>query len=114
MNVRLLRKVQRAIVANPEEYDQSSYCGTACCIAGWAVRLNDKISSLNGRWPGEVSAEAKSLLKLDTDQYERLCAFASGWPDKYAVAYYSAETKKKRARVAFLRINHFIKTKGAE
>lgn len=32
--VKLLRQVQEMLRANPEGYDQESWCNTACCIAG--------------------------------------------------------------------------------
>ena len=36
-NDALWTKVKAAILAHPERYDQSSFCGTACCIAGHVV-----------------------------------------------------------------------------
>jgi hypothetical protein len=45
VNVPLLRKVLEHVTAHPEEWNQKwwatktteSSCGTACCVAGWAV-----------------------------------------------------------------------------
>lgn len=39
MNVRLLRKIQRQILARPEKYNQGAWCNSAFCIAGHAVVL---------------------------------------------------------------------------
>lgn len=36
-----LEWVKEKILTNPHKYDQSGYCGTMCCIAGWLdVRKN--------------------------------------------------------------------------
>lgn len=46
LNVPLLTKVLDHITAHPEEHDQRSWairkdgCGTACCVAGWAVVMS--------------------------------------------------------------------------
>ncbi len=44
VNVPLLRKTLEHITAHPEEHIQSTWalkrdCGTACCLAGWAVQF---------------------------------------------------------------------------
>lgn len=36
LRVGRLRAVKRQILAHPENYDQSNWCGTECCIAGIA------------------------------------------------------------------------------
>jgi len=80
INVRLLRRIQRAILKWPKSYDQSSFgplfafnakkqkeptCGTACCIAGWAC-------ALEGMPPADmysdVPMQARELLGLTRDQ----------------------------------------------
>jgi hypothetical protein len=99
-------------------------CGTIGCIAGWAVTLYrgqikrdlDKLGYLGS---------AQRLLKLDDDQAIRLFSAINDrndrndwdtdvWPPKFVEAYNKAKTFKQRAKVASLRIDHFIKTKGAE
>ncbi len=37
--VELLTQVKSKLRAHPENYDQSSYCGTRCCIGGWMYRI---------------------------------------------------------------------------
>lgn len=44
INVPLLRKTLEHITAHPEEWNQRMWarvtdCGTACCVAGWAVQF---------------------------------------------------------------------------
>ena len=34
MNVELLLKVKKAILADPSRYDQENICASKCCIAG--------------------------------------------------------------------------------
>jgi hypothetical protein len=52
MNVRLLRRIQRQLLKEPDSYDQNAYvdthttdagvCHTRACIAGWACLLSGK------------------------------------------------------------------------
>jgi len=39
-NIPELRRVLAFIVVNPEKHDQTQWCGTAQCLAGWACTLN--------------------------------------------------------------------------
>lgn len=127
MNVKLLRKIQKHILAEPKRfimgtkivsgepgtpirgyavrpcdfnnrnpYEQAQTfapCGTAACIMGWGDMLG-------------ASQE-------DRDMWNPLCS-ASTWPKKFADPYAKAKTPLARARIASARIDHFIKTKGAE
>lgn len=38
-NIELLKKTLQHIKTNPETWDQTEWCGTAQCFAGWAVTL---------------------------------------------------------------------------
>jgi hypothetical protein len=113
MNVRLLRKIQKAIVKAPTKYDQdvTISCGTTHCIAGWALVLDGQDPMKLG---GRLS-RAGEALELDCDERGRLFERPEYmWPEKYATAYRKAKTPRGRARIAYNRISHFIKTKGAE
>lgn len=110
MNVKLLREIKQQILKEPKLYDQDHVtvrkeCGTAHCIAGWAMMLSRSISSFPG-----------ASLDITTEQYSRLAGRAMmgtcDWPKKYAEAYKKARTPQGRARVAAQRIDCFIKTKG--
>ena len=54
---------------------------------------------------------AQELLGLEYAQSDRLF-FVDYWPGKFA--YNKAKTKKAKAEIAAKRIEHFIKTGGAE
>lgn len=134
MNTRLLRKVQRHILEEPKRYDQDRWlirgdeatihlepndvpaCKTVGCIAGWVCVLGKSIPKL----AYNSGIRAKKLLGLTTGQADRLFApilYADAnhcWPEKFETKYRKANTAKKRAKVAAARIDHFIKTKGAE
>jgi|SRR5918992_2557049 hypothetical protein len=51
LNIELLKKVRDKIATTPEAYDQETWgrveeaapCGTAACIAGWTITLDEKI-----------------------------------------------------------------------
>ena len=131
MNVKLLRKVARHILAEPKRYDQNTIirtgepgegykdtkfppCGTVACIGGWITLLAYK------RRPRSLeSLNFKRLAKIVGVKYEqidKLCSYVwndnedDGWPEKFRVAYERATTPRQRARIAANRIEHFIKT----
>ena len=134
MNVKLLRKIQEHILEEPKRFVMRTFlirppdldddvfegddgtmvkfarCGTAACVAGWAVLLHDgmdtRVSNLRSR--------AKSLIGLKKGFNEDLLFEVGGWPTRFEEAYRSAKTQRGRARVAVRRIDHFIKTKGQE
>jgi len=124
MNVKLLRKVKKHILEEPKRFLMTSIdeygepgsdtgyggkfakCGTAACICGWAgILMGLKSDDIDFESAGE-------LLGLDEGQQQRL--FEPGmWPEEF-VGGTSDDGKLKTARIAAARIEHFIKTKGAE
>jgi hypothetical protein len=131
MNVKLLRKVKKHILEEPKRFimgdwvvrkeypDQQLFdddgkprtfakCGTAACIAGWTMLLSkvdpDKVDSYSGAASKLLGLKERFSPLFYTDQ----------WPAKYEDAYVNAKTPAGRARVAARRIEHFIKTNGAE
>jgi hypothetical protein len=132
LNVRLLRKIQRHILEEPKRFIMGDVivredpgveilddeliwkmpkCGTAACIAGWALLLSGK--------RGSDMSKAAKLLGIedpDTEGYDGDSAlfYTSKWPAKFYNAWNVAKSNKARARVAVRRIEHFIKTKGKE
>jgi len=131
MNIKLLRKIQKAIARAPQRLDMdipiTSYkCKTTACIAGHAVLLSQKGKRFNkvaedfvNKFPDSafstdwqpIEIRARNLLKLTRGQANRL--FLSwGWPDEYQANYRG--TPVERVRVAIKRIDHFIETKGLE
>lgn len=135
MNVKLLRKIQKHILAEPLRFNMRWWkwqgielerkvaegvhpavppCGTVACIAGWAQELEAPKSRRN------TASHATILLGLTFDQSMRLFTLPSHdplpgeWPKKFARAYLSARTPRGRASAAVRRIDHFIATKGRE
>lgn len=130
MNIKLLRRVQKFLLAEPRRFDMCNWvqaaeysvllekppCGTACCIAGAAVILDRKIdpgkalAALNGV---NIPNAARTALGLTFGQEDQLF-YTGGWPQKFQDAYYQAKTPLQRAKIGVARIDRFIKTKGAE
>jgi hypothetical protein len=127
MNIKLLRQIQKHILKEPSQYDQTtvavhSACGTAACIGGWAVILGTKmnVEEINENYISLRAAE--KLLQLTPLQANRLFADMeqeesfnnAGWPADLWSRYENAKTAKTRAKVGAERIERFIKTKGRE
>lgn len=130
MNVKLLRKVKRHILAEPKRFvmwtwmakkadartfnkftsdahDNRSVsfakCGTAACIAGWTCILAGDGD------PDDFEATAGGFLEINDAQRKRLFALDS-WPTKFRAAYEKAVSQRTFVRIAAQRIEHFIKT----
>ena len=138
LNVRLLRRIQRHILEEPRRFQMDAEiiqaktqhqwlncitffsrdasktmppCGTAACIAGWANILSD--IQLRGR-EGRNSAADLLGIEAGNSWCHHPLFFARNWPEPYATRYKNAKTPKLRAKIAAARIEHLIKTKGAE
>jgi hypothetical protein len=130
MNVRLLRRIAKVIQEKPKEFNMSSWhrdkvaaragiwsasvdalcelpkerrisCTTTHCIAGWAQVLSP---DRNCKELAEV--DAMRLLDIHPEQAMRLF-HGCNWPSGYG-------KWRATAAQAAARIEHFIKTKGAE
>lgn len=137
INVRLLRAIQRQIAKEPRQFIMSSWfkkddsypnCGTAACVAGWAIAVSRKKTPLQAAIslsPGfsaseylspqsvvRISPRAGRLLGLDQDQRDRLFIM-DNWPRQFRFENWCT-MPESRARLAISRIDHFIKTNGAE
>lgn len=129
INITLLRKVKKHILEEPRRLDMNVVlngdqsgpdappCGTIGCIGGWTNFLSGK--------PEDSLSDAAIRLGLDSDEQGRLFeepAYTvsqpteerAGWPEKFMRRYLKAKTPQTRAKVTAERIDHFIKTKGAE
>jgi hypothetical protein len=121
MNVELLQQVKQVILADPDSFRMDTWtCGTAHCIAGWALLLRDipivggpslsKQRTVSDEHPGDVAAE---LLGLSDD--EQLSLFnCYHWPVEFHARYRESPDRRARAQVAAERIDHFIATAGRE
>ena len=89
MNTRLLRRIATAIEKKPKQYNQGAYgsgdpnprgplraCGTAFCVAGWAVALSSRAKYLpDDSW--NLSETAREKLDLTVGEADVL--FSGGW-----------------------------------
>jgi hypothetical protein len=100
-------------------------CRTQACLAGetiLALKLgkihpNGGIDLLD-RY-SSILFEASNELGLTTEQRDRLFYLPNwnngvGWPQKFVEQYNKAKTPAGRLAVAIRRVEHFIKTEGAE
>jgi hypothetical protein len=123
MNVKLLREIAKVIQEKPKQFSLASWhksktdgvqgvlcnlpkakqvaCGTTHCIAGWAqVLAPDRDCTVPAR------ADGQRVLGLSNEQANRLF-FGEYWPKGYG-GY------RTNAAKAAARIEHFIRTNGAE
>lgn len=134
INYKLLRRVREQILREPRQFfmdwwttrdaravrlkkgEEIPNCGTAACIAGWAVALS------RGKTPKQIARLehipeiGRKELGISDAQAERLFDASpfGEWPGQFRDFWQTAKTPIQRARIAARRINHFIKTKGAE
>lgn len=122
MNIPLLRKVQSAILAEPEKFDMSAFfrkaekpeCGTTACIGGWAIALSkNRMPSISMDNSSTNDDRAERLLGLSCEQGWTLL-YDRWWPEPFRKQYKKAQTAKQRAEIAAKRIGHFIATEGRE
>lgn len=138
MNVKLLEKVKAHILAEPRRFKMSSFvhlktgegekfydydagrnpesefaqCGTAACIGGWAMILYGKNPKRVYEYQNPSLVAGKCLGLTDQEQRSRLFSF-DRWPHKFRQRFQRSSIHN-RVKVAAARIEHFIKTKGAE
>lgn len=137
LNVKLLRKIQKHILEEPKRLVMRTLCltradegketfigdgqlpqlfapcGTAACIAGWALLMADKN-------PGYDSGACEAAELLGTEVFNAFSPdhttnsgrlfWDDNWPDPFRKQYRDAETATDRAQIAAARIEHLIKT----
>lgn len=134
MNIPLLKAVRDKIASEPHQFEMAHYftrfldckdahkikipdCGTACCIAGWALAIH------KGKKPNVLKDDGASTGReaagvLGIDHIGSECLFhESFWPSQFKSLNgidFSYLTKKQQAKLAVKRINHFIRTNGEE
>lgn len=135
LNVKLLRRIKRHILAEPKRFlmtctvlkarsqaewkheldmksaDDASKvrppCGTAACIAGWAGLFT------NCRYQGYslLNHAARVLGVEQTPSWAGHTLFSScAWPHPFASRYIQAKSPARRAKIAAERIEHLITT----
>lgn len=128
VNIKRLREIKKQILAEPSQFDMTVYfsakptstCGTASCIAGWALWLYAKnfqkslkinvLGHLYSDYPEHISFKnlAAKLLGLTYLQAERIF-FSNQWPLKFYRKYRLALTDEDKAKVAAEYIDYLIK-----
>lgn len=138
MNIKLLREIAKVIIEKPRQFNMNYWhknekervramnageyksfgalcdlpqekqiaCDTTHCIAGWAQAL-----SPDRKCKVKADKDAKRLLGLTPTQAKRLF-FCSSWPDKFRGKNNDLWNPTRKQAAA--RIEHFIKTRGAE
>ena len=139
LNVKLLRKIKAHILEEPRRFFMEWYvatgrpgarrftsrhadaadlpktvppCGTAACIAGWAILLSEKkkADELDYNYSGDTVDIASDLIGLPFGYYPRQLFNNHGWPEPFSSQYKNAKTPRARAKIAAERIEHLIKT----
>lgn len=130
MNVRLLRRVQKAILKHPDQFQMEHFyaeylddlfgcdvggCGTAACIAGWVQHLTFKKRTLveTCKMRRSTWAVGQRELKL-TNEQAVLLFLGSRWPEHFREQFSGETSPMKRACIAAKRIDHFVETKGEQ
>jgi hypothetical protein len=124
VNIALLEDIKAHILAEPDAFRMDTWtCGTAHCIAGWALVLTgNKVvnpdsnpgvqHTKDGRYPSDVACEVLGLIRSN-DEDGRLF-FEYNWPGDLPDRYDAADTRSERAQIAAERIDLFIATNGEE
>ena len=119
LNVRLLRKVKRHILAFPKSFNMSEWgsktrksksipCGTVACIAGWTCLLDKKRAVRMGFAEYERSNNAVDIApKLLGITDDRLF-YVIDWPKKFYERYATTKTHREEAQVAAEVIEYYI------
>lgn len=131
INVKLFRQIKKRILDEPRQFDMSMFfntdpymdipnCGTAACIAGWAITLSktpDKKPSTASHayhYSGDILDGACKELGISPSQGERLF-FDLHWPRPYGTEFREQSkqsNKTGQAKVAARFIDEIIKTNG--
>lgn len=120
LNVKLLRQVQKKILAEPAQFEMSQWftnntgweipnCGTAACIAGWTIAVSKKKKPSEFLNAADIQNTARKLLGLDFEDDEWALFSVSSWPLKYQNRFYRTQSLKMRARITVQRIDAYIK-----
>lgn len=97
-------------------------CGTAACIAGWAVSIDFFERNKKKVQPSEVvkrvtinRCSTAQILDISIEQGERLF-FSQNWPAPWTCPHkqFDQLPPEERAKAAVARIEHFIATEGRE
>jgi hypothetical protein len=123
INKELFEKVKQHILTDPRRYNQRRFgevsddapCGTACCIAGWAIVLSGGATHKDAQLDFEHRLDAfdtgAALLGLSDEEAEAVfCAYGEDWPEPFKTDFSEATNRHGKAKAAAAYIDHIIKT----
>lgn len=127
MNIKLLKQIKRKILAEPKQFYMHAFysqlngtrevpnCGTAACIAGWAVALSEHITPKQAKKNYLIPIfKADSLLEISNEQSLKLF-YINNWPKDLGEAYHENDNYPTiQAICAAERIDRFIASNGKE
>jgi hypothetical protein len=127
LNLRLLRRVASAIRKNPTQVNMGWWlqgnnpfsvpvkgCGTAGCIAGWAVALhhgNRAKKIFRGLNRESIPETARTVLGIDYATSDKLFV-VENWPRHWKIKLDTAKTPRAYANVVAKYIEYFLKTEN--
>lgn len=127
MNRNLLIQVRDTIAQRPgqflmrtffshqtEQQNPAAECGTACCIAGWAITLKGEFATPMDAYDHYNESSSSNLwyagryaLDLTDEQASRLFE-AGNWPAPFSGQFHHAQSDEETAAIAVKRIDHFL------
>lgn len=128
MNIELLEKIKKQILEEPRQFIMTSFfvknhpldrekipnCGTAACIAGWALAISSNknpkqcYDSITPPIALSTPSQAQTLLDIPNGNL----FYVDGWPFEFQKEWYFICNKQERAKVAVRVIDDYIKTNG--
>jgi hypothetical protein len=93
-------------------FSNTTYCGTAHCIAGWALVLVGEGEMLPTGLGRDIVARASEHLDISEGDARGLF-FTTSWPEEFEDRYIDASSVYDRAGIAVERIRAFMEHKGA-
>jgi|SRR6267142_3990747 len=125
MNKELLLRVKTQIIAEPKQFVMGTWytkhpegsegsklwegvivpnCGTAACIAGWAIALQDRVTPSKATGAIYKASQYLDILVEAADDLFH----ANHWPDDLFDRWEDAQSLGERAQIAAERIDRFI------
>lgn len=106
-----LQYVARKIVAHPEEYEQRSFCGTACCIAGHLDALRSGRRTIKKGTGHHIGSRAEKMIGM-APGFDGLNLFGPNLYGRFyrpfVAALNSADREIKTARMGARAIKYYI------
>lgn len=106
----LFERVKTSMRENPLNYNQSSYCGAVCCIAGW---IDIEANGMRAHLGREICTAPTEVLEAACEAIGEvppwLFGLATSWPSDLRDAYYVRnQTKRALVEVACLAIDRYL------